>query len=165
MYILLISIIIFIFIISIFLIWLNLPRTFFFIFITFLVSHYSSFNIISQKSLLIILIIFILFEIIEFCLTAITVKIYGGNNLSALLSIIGAFLGAIIGSFIIPIIGSLIGLIVGAYLFAYFNEKKSGNTNKKSIKIANSTTLGYIFSKSLKSCGVLFYGIYLIKLL
>ena len=87
---------------------------------------------------------------------------YGGKNTSAFLSIIGGFLGAIVGNFIFPIIGGMIGLIIGAYIITYYNEKKNGKTSEEATQIANSTTLGYILAKGLKSIGILVLGIYLI---
>ena len=147
---------------SIILVWINLPGNFIFLFFMFLFGYFSNFEIITQKILLISLLLYILFEIIEFLLSALTIKLYGGKNTSVFLSIIGGFLGAIIGNFVFPIIGGMIGLIMGAYITTYYNEKKNGKTSEEATQIANSTTLGYILSKGLKSIGILVLGIYLI---
>ena len=69
--------------------------------------------------------------------------------------------GAIIGSFIFPFIGSFIGLIIGSYLVTYFNEKKEGKSVKDAIKVADSTILGYVLSKGLKTVVILCLGVYL----
>ena len=58
----------------------------------------------------------------------------------------------------------MIGLIMGAYIITYYNEKKNGKTSEEATQIANSTTLGYILSKGLKSTGILILGIHLIYL-
>ena len=149
-------------IISIILVWLNLPGNFIFLFFMFLFGYFSKFEIITQKILLISLLLYILLEIIEFLLSALAIKLYGGKNTSAFLSIIGGFLGAIIGNFIFPIIGGMIGFIIGSYIITYYNEKKNGRTSEEATQIANSTTLGYMLSKGLKSTSVLVLGIYLI---
>ena len=151
-------------VISVILVWINLPGNFIFLFFIFLFGFFSDFDIITKKILLITLLVYILLEIIEFLLSALTVKLYGGKNTSALLSIIGGFLGAIVGNFIFPIIGGMIGLIIGAYVMTYYNEKKNGRTSEEAIQIANSTTLGYILAKGLKSIGILIFGIYLITI-
>ena len=54
---------------------------------------------------------------------------------------------------------------MGSYLVTYFNEKKSGKTKKEAIKIANSTTIGYMISKGFKTSGILFFGIYIFNLI
>ena len=149
-------------IISIILVWINLPGNFIFLFFIFLFGLFSDFTLITEKILFIILLIYILFEIVEFLLSALTVKLYGGKNTSVFLSIIGGFLGAIVGNSIFPIIGGVIGLIIGAYAMTYYNEKRSGKTSEEAIQIANSTTLGYILAKGLKSTSILVFGIYLI---
>ena len=81
-----------------------------------------------------------------------------------MLSIAGGLIGAIIGSFIFPILGSLFGLILGAYLITYYNEKRGGKTHDQAMKIAGSSTLGYVFSKGLKSISIGAFGLYIIKL-
>ena len=88
------------------------------------------------------LLIFIFLEIIEFLLSMITVKLYGGKSSSSFLSIIGGFVGALILNFILPILGAFIGLIVGSYTTAYFIEKKSGKTKKEALRVANGTIIG-----------------------
>ena len=104
-------------------------------------------------------------ELLEFLFSVLTIKIYGGKNSSAFLSIAGGLIGAIIGSFIFPILGSLFGLILGAYLITYYNEKRGGKTHDQAMKIAGSSTLGYVFSKGLKSISIAAFGLYIIKLL
>ena len=151
-------------IISSILVWINLPGTFIFLFFTFLFGLYNSFDIIDEKKLLIAFAICVFLELIEFLFSVLTIKIYGGKNSSALLSIAGGLIGAIIGSFIFPILGSLFGLILGAYLITYYNEKRGGKTHDQAMKIAGSSTLGYIFSKGLKSISIGAFGLYIIKL-
>jgi len=161
---LIITLLILLVIISSLLVWINFPGTFLFLGIVFLFGLYNSFDIITKNFLLIALVVCILLELIEFLFSALTIKIYGGKNSSALLSIAGGFIGAIIGSFIFPVIGSLFGLILGSYLTTYYNEKREGKTNQEARKIAGSSTLGYIFSKGIKSLGIIIFGFYIIKL-
>ena len=161
---LIITLIVLLIIISSILVWINLPGTFVFLFFTFLFGLYNSFDIIDEKKLLIAFSICVFLELIEFLFSVLTIKIYGGKNSSILLSIAGGVIGAIIGSFIFPILGSLLGLILGAYLITYYNEKKGGETHHQAMKIAGSSTLGYAFSKGLKSFSIIAFGFYIIKL-
>ena len=149
-------------IISIILVWINMPGSFLLLLTTFLMGWYTDFTFITKKMLLITLFIYILLEILEFLLGAIVVKLYGGKSSSAFLSILGGFIGGFIGSFIIPIIGTFIGLIIGSYLMTYYNEKKLGKSQSDAIKIANSSTLGYILSKGLKTIAILVFVVLLI---
>ena len=146
------------------LVWINLPGTFIFLFFTLCIGLYGAFDIISKKILLFTLLVYIFLELIEFLFSALTIKIYGGKYSSAWLSIIGGLIGAIIGSIIFPIVGSLLGLILGSYLITYYNEKKSGKTHLEAKRIAESSIIGYVFSKGLKSLGIIIFGIYIIKL-
>ena len=153
-------------ILSIGMVWINLPGTFFFLLLIFLFDfflettfHYSL-NL-PEKYLLWKLCIFVVAEIIEFLLNAITVKTHGGKNSSAFISIVGAILGTIVGNVILPIIGGFIGLIIGAYLLTYYNESIMGADEKKASNIAKSTTWGYVISKSMKSLLILIFIFYL----
>ena len=146
---------------SIILVWINLPGTFVYFFLIGIISALNNFDIISKNLLLIILSVFVLLEIIEFLLLVLTVKLYNGQKSSIFLSILGGISGAIIGSFIFPFIGSFIGLIIGSYLVTYFNEKKEGKSVKDAIKVADSTVLGYVLSKGLKTLAILGLGVYL----
>ena len=153
-------------ILSIGMVWINLPGTFFFLLLIFLFDfflettfHYSL-NL-PEKYLLWMLCIFVVAEIIEFLLNAITVKTHGGKNSSAFISIVGAILGTIVGNVILPIIGGFIGLIIGAYLLTYYNESIMGADEKKASNIAKSTTWGYVISKSMKSLLILIFVFYL----
>jgi len=146
------------------LVWINLPGTFIFLFFISLFGLYNSFDIISKKILLIAFIICVFFELIEFLFSVLIIKRYGGENSSTWLSIFGGLIGAILGSFIFPIVGSLFGLILGTFLIIYYNEKREGKTHNKAMKIAGSSTLGYILSKGLKSLSIVFFGLYIIKL-
>ena len=115
-------------IISIILVWINLPGTFVFLLLIFcfdffLGTTFHYFIGFPENFLMIMLIIFVVAEAIEFLLNAIMVKFYGGKNSSAFLSILGAIVGATIGNLILPIIGAFLGLIIGAYLVTYYNEK------------------------------------------
>ncbi len=142
-----ISSIIVIMIFSIILSWLNLPGNFIFLLSIFLIAT----------------LIFIVLEIIEFLLSALVVKLYGGTTSSSYLSILGAIIGSIIGTFIFPIIGSAIGLILGAYIITYYNEKKNGKSIKEATNIANSSILSFVLTKSLKSISIIWVAWYLIK--
>jgi len=155
--ILLISGIILLTAISTVLVWLNLPGTFLLLSAAFLMGLYTDFQIITKNILFLALAICILLEIIEFLLITVTVKLYGGKNSSAFLSIIGGFAGAIIGSFLLPIIGTFIGLIAGSYFITYQNERKTGKTKQEAARIARSSTLGYIASKGLKTLAMLIF--------
>ena len=148
-------------ILSIILVWINLPGTFIYFFLIAIISALNNFDIISKNVLLIILLVFVLLEIIEFFLLGLTIKLYNGQKSSIFLSILGGISGAIIGSFIFPLLGTFIGFIIGSYLATYFNEKKAGKSRKEAIKVADSTVLGYILSKGLKTLGILTLGVYL----
>ena len=150
-------------IISCILVWINLPGSFLFLFFIFLYALYDGFELITQNLLLLALCIFIVLELIEFLLSLLTIKLYGGNNSSAWLSIIGGIVGAIIGSFIIPIIGSVFGLILGSYFITYYNEKNIGRTHEEAKKIAGSSTLGYIFSKGLKTVAIIIFAFNILR--
>ena len=147
--------------VSLLLVWVNLPGTFLYLFGIGLMGYMNDFEIITKKILIILLIIFVALEIMEFLLATLTVKLYGGKNSSSFLSIIGGIAGGIIGNFFFPIIGGFIGLILGSYFITYYNEKSSGKTEQEAIKIANSTTISYILSKGLKSIALLSVAVYL----
>ena len=90
-------------IISIILVWINLPGTFVFLLLIFcfeffLRTTFHYFIGFPENFLMIMLIIFVVAEAIEFLLNAIMVKLYGGKNSSAFLSILGAIVGATIGN-------------------------------------------------------------------
>jgi len=118
---------------------------------------------LKNKFYLITVIIFIVLEIIEFLLSALVVKLYGGTTSSSYLSILGAIIGGIIGTFIFPIIGSVVGLILGAYMITYYNEKNNGKSVAKATKIANSSILSFVLIKSLKSITIIGMAFYLIN--
>ena len=160
----LVGLIILVGIITFILVWLNLPGTFIFLFFSFFLGLYNSFDIISKKILIIALLVCVLLELLEYLFSTLTIKIYGGKNSSAFLSIVGGLIGAIIGSFILPVIGSLIGLLVGSFLITYYNEKSDGKTKQEAITIATSSILGYVFSKGVKSLSILMFAFYIIKL-
>jgi len=162
---LIIGLILLVFIITFILVWVNLPGTFIFLFFTFFLGLFTSFDIISKKILIIALLVCVFLELFEFLLSALTIKIYGGKNSSAFLSILGGFFGAFIGSFIFPIIGTLFGLIFVSFLITYYNEKRHGKTHQESMQIAGSVILGYIFSKGLKSLFIIVFACYIINLL
>ena len=149
-------------IISIILVWINLPGTFVFLLLIFCFDFLLRTTFFPENFLMIMLIIFVVAEAIEFLLNAIMVKFYGGKNSSAFLSILGAIIGAIIGNLILPIIGAFLGLIIGAYLATYYNEKSLGENSEKASQIARSTTLSYMLAKSIKSLLILMLTFYLI---
>ena len=95
-------------------------------------------------------------------LLGLTVKVYDGKKSSIFLSILGGISGAMIGSFIFPFLGALIGLIMGTYLVTYFNERREGKNIKDAVKVADSTMLGYVLSKGIKSVAVISLTLYLI---
>jgi len=148
---------------SVILVWINLPGTFFFLFFLFSISFINGFDFIDLKKMTLFLIVFVFLELVEFFLSAITVKFYGGKSSSSLLSIIGGIAGAVIMNFFLPIIGVFFGLIIGSYLTVYFFEIKSGNTKKEAVKIANGVIIGYVISKGIKTLAILTIGIYIIK--
>ena len=149
-------------IISIMLVWINLPGTFVFLLLIFCFDFLLRTTFFPENFLMIMLIIFVVAEAIEFLLNAIMVKLYGGKNSSAFLSIIGAIVGATIGNLILPIIGAFLGLIIGAYLVTYYNEKSLGEDSEKAAQIAKSTTWSYVLAKSMKSSIILMLMFYLI---
>ena len=149
--------------ISILLVWFNLPGTFIFLCFIFGISFSSLFKVITNKDLIFFLVLFIFLEFLEFILAALIIKIYGGKKSTAFISLAGGILGGVIGNFIIPIIGGFFGLIICSYLITYFNERRIGKSQKKAFKIANNSTLGYIFAKGLKTLSIIFIGIYLIS--
>ena len=160
---LIISTLILLIILAIILCWLNIPGSFILLLSTLLFEWlYNNFEVISIVPFLIILIILIFLEIIEFVLSSIAIKVYGGKTSSAFLSILGGFVGAITLGILVPIIGGLIGLIAGTYLVTYFNEKKSGKTHEEAIRIANSSTLGYVAAKAIKTMSIVIMGLYFI---
>ncbi len=153
-------------VISIILVWFNLPGTFVFLLLVFCLDYLfkttsESYIEFSENSFIMILVIFLLAEIIEFILSAIMVKNKGGKNSSAFLSILGAIIGAIIGNFIFPIIGAIIGLIIGSYFMTYYNEKNLGRSSQEASEIAISTTLGYLIGKFMKSLLIIISLFYL----
>ena len=150
-------------IVCIILSWLNLPGSFIFLFFVFLMSYFEIIIPLKNQFLLITLLILIVLEIIEFLLSALVIKLYGGTTSSSYLSILGAIIGSIIGTFIFPIIGSVIGLILGAYIITYYNEKNNGKSIQEATNIANSSILSFILTKSLKSISIIWIGWYLIK--
>ena len=149
-------------IISIILVWINLPGTFVFLLLIFCFDFLLRTTFFPENFLMIMLIIFVVAEAIEFLLNAIMVKLYGGKNSSAFLSILGAIIGAIIGNLILPIIGAFLGLIIGAYLATYYNEKSLGEDSEKAAQIAKSATWSYVLAKSMKSSIILMLMFYLI---
>lgn len=149
-------------IISIILVWINLPGTFVLLVSIFCIDRFTDYQELPENFLITMLIVFMLLEVIEFLLSAVMVKFQGGKNSSAFLSILGAIVGAIIGSFILPIIGTFLGLIIGSYLVTYYNEKNLGKNSQEATQIAISTTLGYLIGKSMKSLLIAIFVLYLI---
>ena len=126
-------------------------------------DYFQLINPLTNQFFGIIILIFLGLEIIEFLLSALVIKIYGGVTSSSYLSIMGAVVGSIIGTFIFPIIGSLVGLILGAYMITYYNEKKNGRSVTEATNIANSSILSFVLTKSLKSISIIWVSWYLIK--
>lgn len=157
------SIIILLIIFTIILSWLNLPGNFIFLFFIFLMEYFEIIDPVKNQFFLITILIFIGLEIVEFLLSALVVKLYGGTTSSSYLSILGAIIGSIIGTFIFPIIGSVIGLILGAYIITYYNERNNGKSIKEATNIANSSILSFVLTKSLKSISIIWTAYYLIK--
>lgn len=157
------TLLIFLFIlISILIVWINLPGTFLFALFILCIDYIHAFEMVGKKTIIIIFIICLLLEMIEFFISSLTLKKYGGNNSTIIASIIGSIIGSIFGSMIFPIIGSLLGFILGGFGGSYYFEIKRGTANDQAIKIAKSTTLSYILSKALKSIIIILYGVYLI---
>ena len=157
------SIIILLVLFTIILSWINLPGNFIFLFSIFLMEYFEIIDPVKNQFFLITILIFIGLEIVEFLLSALVVKLYGGTTSSSYLSILGAIIGSIIGTFIFPIIGSVIGLILGAYIITYYNEKNNGKSIKEATDIANSSILSFVLTKSLKSISIIWTAYYLIK--
>jgi len=126
-------------------------------------EYFEIINPLKNQFFLIAILIFIGLEIVEFLLSVLVVKLYGGTTSSSYLSILGAIVGSIIGTFIFPIIGSLIGLILGAYITIYYNEKNNGKSIQEATNIANSSILSFVLTKSLKSISIIWTAYYLIK--
>ena len=148
--------------ISIILVWLNVPGNFLFLLFISIIEYFRIIDLVSYKTLIAIFVIYILIEIIEFFLSALVIKIYGGVTSSSYLSLLGTIIGTIIGTILFPIIGSMIGLIGGAYIVTYYNEKNSGKNSTQAIQIANSSILGFVLSKGLKTLGLLLFTAYLL---
>ena len=157
------SIIILLVLFTIILSWINLPGNFIFLFSIFLMEYFEIINPVKNKFFLIAILIFIGLEIVEFLLSALVIKLYGGTTSSSYLSILGAIIGSIVGTFIFPIIGSVVGLILGAYMITYYNEKNNGKSIKEATDIANSSILSFVLTKSLKSISIIWTAYYLIK--
>ncbi|MDC0145495.1 DUF456 domain-containing protein [bacterium] len=157
------SIIILLVLFTIILSWINLPGNFIFLFSIFLMEYFEIIDPVKNKFFLIAILIFIGLEIVEFLLSALVIKLYGGTTSSSYLSILGAIIGSIIGTFIFPIIGSVVGLILGAYMITYYNEKNNGKSIKEATDIANSSILSFVLTKSLKSISIIWTAYYLIK--
>ena len=157
------SIIILLVLFTIILSWINLPGNFIFLFSIFLMEYFEIIDPVKNKFFLIAILIFIGLEIVEFLLSALVIKLYGGTTSSSYLSILGAIIGSIIGTFIFPIIGSVVGLILGAYIITYYNEKNNGKSIKEATDIANSSILSFVLTKSLKSISIICTAYYLIK--
>ena len=157
------SIIILLVLFTIILSWINLPGNFIFLFSIFLMEYFEIIDPVKNKFFLIAILIFIGLEIVEFLLSALVIKLYGGNTSSSYLSILGAIIGSIVGTFIFPIIGSVVGLILGAYMITYYNEKNNGKSIKEATDIANSSILSFVLTKSLKSISIIWTAYYLIK--
>ena len=156
--------IIIIMMLSIVLSWINLPGNFIFLSLIFVMGLLEIIDPLSNFYYLLFFIIFLMLEIIEFLLSALVVKFYGGTATSSYLSILGAIIGTIIGTLLLPIIGSIIGLILGSYIVVYYNEKNSGKNTKDAINIANSVIISYIITKGSKSIGVLWLSWIVIQL-
>mgnify|MGYP001437781794 CR=1 FL=1 len=157
------SIIILLVLFTIILSWINLPGNFIFLFSIFLMEYFEIIDPVKNKFFLIAILIFIGLEIVEFLLSALVIKLYGGTTSSSYLSILGAIIGSIVGTFIFPIIGSVVGLILGAYMITYYNEKNNGKSIKEATDIANSSILSFVLTKSLKSISIIWTAYYLIK--
>ena len=157
------SIIILLVLFTIILSWINLPGNFIFLFSIFLMEYFEIIDPVKNKIFLIAILIFIGLEIVEFLLSALVIKLYGGTTSSSYLSILGAIIGSIVGTFIFPIIGSVVGLILGAYMITYYNEKNNGKSIKEATDIANSSILSFVLTKSLKSISIIWTAYYLIK--
>jgi|TARA_B100001996_G_C18614603_1_gene575180 hypothetical protein len=126
-------------------------------------EYFEIIDPVKNKFFLIAILIFIGLEIVEFLLSALVIKLYGGTTSSSYLSILGAIIGSIVGTFIFPIIGSVVGLILGAYMITYYNEKNNGKSIKEATDIANSSILSFVLTKSLKSISIIWTAYYLIK--
>ena len=88
---------------SIVITWFHLPGTFIFLFFIFLCSFLNNFEKLGSEILIISFIGFVLLEILEFLLSILSVKFYGGKSTSSFISILGGFVCAFFMNFFLPI--------------------------------------------------------------
>lgn len=102
---------------------------------------------VSWGIVIVIIVLAIAGEIIEFLAGAMGTRKKGGSRKSALLSILGGFVGSILGAMAgipIPILGNLIGAVgggaIGAFAGAYIGE--SGRLEHERIEIGKDALKG-----------------------
>ena len=144
------------------LVWLGIPPGTFLIFISFLiVGLLTSFNRISISFLIIIFILFLIIELIEFLLSGIVSKKFGGNTKSSIASILGGIAGGLILGFFIPIIGGIIGVFAGSFGATYFTAKKTGMNHDEAMNASYGSMIGNMMSKWIKTTVIIFVGLFL----
>lgn len=104
----------------------------------------------------------LLMEVLEYGLSGLAAKYTGADNRSALMAVLGGFLGTIILGSLFFVVGAVLGLFIGSYLGAYLGEKRSGKTNEEARKAALGALLGSITAKVLKTAMTVVIGIWMI---
>lgn len=104
--------------------------------------------------------ILLLGELVEFLLPLLGAKKYKPSSWAYIASIVGALLGGIAGTAILPLIGGFIGSALGVFVLTYCVESFYARTDLEAKAIARSAMIGSLVGMTIKfslAIGVLSY--------
>ncbi len=149
--------------VTVLLIPLGVPATFFIagaVLIEGLFSHFAS---ISVNLVIWLFALAVALEGLEYLITGVSAKHFGASRAGVWGAIFGGILGAIFGSGILPIIGTLVGTLAGAYLGAVVIELIRGQSSEKALRAGFGAFVGNLGGKLVKILGGTFMLILYIR--
>ena len=135
--------------ISIFVVPLGLPGTFFMVAAAIAANYFAAAGI-GWVAIGIALALAVIAEVFEWTLSARFARKYGGSRRAGWGAIIGGFLGAFAG-IPVPVIGSMIGAFAGAFLGALIAEYTQPQSNASSAtRVATGALIGKAAATAMK---------------
>lgn len=134
---------------------LSLPGTFFIVGWNLLYQLLDSVPGINWRVVFILLSIAIILEVLEYLLTGWSSRRFGASRRGTLGAIVGSICGAIIGTGIVPFLGSLLGAFIGAFLGAFAVEYLARKTTHEAIWAGLGAFTGAVGGKMSKVIGAI----------
>jgi len=149
--------------VTVLLIPLGVPATFFIAIVVLIEGLLSHFASISVNLVIWLFAVAVALEGVEYLITGMSAKRFGASRAGTWGAILGGIFGAIFGSAILPIIGTLVGTLSGAYLGAVITEIARGQSSEKALRAGFGAFVGNLGGKLAKILGGTFMLILYIR--